>query len=236
MRTLVVIPTYNESENVAELITEVFKLQISALNILVVDDNSPDGTADKVLDLAGTYVDQLYLLKRPGKLGLGTAYLEGFRWGLERGYDVFVEMDADFSHNPKYLPDLLDEINNHDFVVASRYVKDGGVTNWGLLRRFISRFGSFYARKILGIPVRDMTGGFNLWRSEVLETIGLENVRSNGYAFQVELKYRAWQKGFRFKESPIVFVDRDKGKSKMSKKIVLEAMWMVWRLRMRTVA
>lgn len=234
MKTLIIIPTYNEIENIHEILAAVFGLSdLNDAHILIVDDNSPDKTGPAVQKLIDEkkYGCRLHLMERTGKLGLGTAYIAGFQWGLVEGYDALVEMDADFSHNPKYLAPILKELDGVDFMVGSRYVKGGGVENWGLLRQFISRFGSFYARTILGIPMRDLTGGFNFWKRKVLETIGLDRVQSNGYAFQVELKYRAWRNGFSFKEYPIIFADRYKGASKMSQKIVLEAMYRVWKIR-----
>lgn len=234
MKTLIVIPTYNEIENIESLVHHIFSLSLPVNpHILVVDDNSPDGTAQAIKELMGQKEcrETLHLLERPGKLGLGTAYIEGFKWGMEREYDVLIEMDADFSHNPEYLPHLITQLKESDFIIASRYVKGGGVRHWGLLRKAISRFGSLYAKLILSVPMNDLTGGYNLWRSEVLEKIGLDNIQSNGYAFQVELKYKAWKNGFSYKEYPIIFVDRNKGKSKMSKSIVFEAMYRVWKIR-----
>lgn len=234
MKILIIIPTYNEIDNIRDLVKEVTAISTPhEVNILVVDDNSPDNTANAVNEMMAdsAYSGSLHMLEREGKLGLGTAYIAGFKWGIENGFDVLVEMDADFSHNPDYLAPLIREVENKDFVVASRYVEGGGVKDWGLLRQFISRFGSIYARTILGVPMRDLTGGFNLWKKEVLETIGLETIQSNGYAFQVELKYRAWKNGFSFKEFPIIFVDRCKGSSKMSQGIVFEAMYRVWKIR-----
>lgn len=234
MKTLIIIPTYNEIENIYELLDTVFGYsELASAHILIVDDNSPDQTGQAVQKLINEkkYENRLHLLERDGKLGLGTAYITGFKWGLEQGFDVLIEMDADFSHNPDYLAPILKELESVDFMVGSRYVEGGGVENWGLLRQFISRFGSFYARTILGMPMRDLTGGFNFWKREVLETIGLDRIQSNGYAFQVELKYRAWRKGFTFREYPIIFADRCKGASKMSQKIVIEAMYRVWKIR-----
>lgn len=234
MQSLIIIPTYNEIENIEEILSVVLGMnELSNVNVLIVDDNSPDKTGDRVQGLIDNnlYSGRLHLIRRSGKLGLGTAYITGFQWGLERGYEVLVEMDADFSHNPKYLVPIFKQLEDYDFIVGSRYVDGGGVENWGILRQFISRFGSFYARTILGIPMRDLTGGFNFWKRHVLEEIGLERVQSSGYAFQVELKYRAWRKKFSFKEFPIVFADRCKGASKMSQKIVFEAMYRVWKIR-----
>ena len=204
------------------------------IHVLVVDDNSPDGTGQLVAEWAEApqYEGRLFLLRRAGKLGLGTAYIAGFRWALARSYRRILEMDADFSHNPRYLPDLLAAAEEADLVLGSRYVPGGGVKNWGFWRRFLSRGGSLYARVLLGLPYQDLTGGFKCFRREVLETLDLGAVRSNGYSFQIELTYRAHCKGFKIKEVPIVFEDREVGKSKMSKHIFLEAVLMVWKLRM----
>ena len=229
---LIIIPTYNESENVEKLLDLISRTDPAA-HVLIVDDNSPDRTYEIVERLMQTsYPGRLFLLKRAGKLGLGTAYLAGFKWALARDYDYIFEMDADFSHDPKYLPDFLAAIQTPDLVLGSRYVPGGGVKNWGLLRKFISRGGSLYARTILGLSLRDLTGGFKCFRREVLEAIDLDSIKSNGYSFQIEMTYRACCKGFRIFETPIVFEDRTAGKSKMSRKIFLEAVLMVWKLRL----
>ena len=229
---LIIIPTYNESENVEKLLDLISRTDPAA-HVLIVDDNSPDRTYEIVERLMQTsYPGRLFLLKRAGKLGLGTAYLAGFKWALARDYDYIFEMDADFSHDPKYLPDFLAAIQTHDLVLGSRYVPGGGVKNWGLVRKFISRGGSLYARTILGLSLRDLTGGFKCFRREVLEAIDLDSIKSNGYSFQIEMTYRACCKGFRIFETPIVFEDRTAGKSKMSRKIFLEAVLMVWKLRL----
>lgn len=228
---LVIIPTYNERDNLEELLAQVYRA-VADMHVLIVDDNSPDGTANLVEELmAGRYSGQLFLFKRPGKLGLGTAYIAGFKWALQRSYQYIFEMDADFSHNPKYLADFLTTIETCDVVLGSRYIPGGGVTNWGLIRRFISKGGSLYSRMILGLPFRDLTGGFKCFRREVLETLDLEGIKSNGYSFQIEMTYRAYLKGFRIKEVPIVFEERAAGKSKMSRKIFAEALLMIWKLR-----
>jgi len=228
---LIVIPTYNERDNIEELLESIAQIEPTA-HLLIVDDNSPDQTSEVVENLIkSTYTDRLFLIKRAGKMGLGTAYLDGFKWALTRDYDYIFEMDADLSHNPKYLPDFLAAIQTHDVVVGSRYVPGGGVKNWGVIRKFISRGGSLYARTILGIPLRDLTSGFKCFRSEVLRAIDLDGIKSNGYSFQIEMTYRAKCKGFRVVETPIVFEDRTVGKSKMSRKIFLEAVLMVWKLR-----
>ena len=231
-KTLIIIPTYNEKENIADLIPQIFET-LPEVHILVVDDNSPDGTGDIVASLIGAeYPDRLHVLRRAGKLGLGTAYIAGFKWALARDYALIFEMDADFSHDPKYLPDFIKMAATNDLVLGSRYVPGGGVRNWGVIRQFISRGGSFYARTILGLSIRDLTGGFKCFRREVLEKIGLDSIKSNGYSFQIEMTYRAARKGYRIGETPIVFEDRTAGKSKMSRKIFLEAITMVWRLRL----
>jgi len=229
---LIIIPTYNERENIEELLHQITQTDPAA-HILIVDDNSPDRTYEMVEGLIREkYPDRLFLLKRAGKLGLGTAYIAGFQWALAREYDYVFEMDADFSHDPKYLPDFLAAVQTNDLVLGSRYVPGGGVKNWGVLRKMISRGGSLYARTILGLPLRDLTGGFKCFRREVLEAIDLDGIKSNGYSFQIEMTYRASRKGFRIAETPIVFEDRTAGKSKMSRKIFLEAILMVWRLRL----
>ena len=229
---LIIIPTYNESDNIEKLLDLISRTDPAA-HVLIVDDNSPDRTYEIVERLMQTsYPGRLFLLKRAGKLGLGTAYIAGFKWALARDYDYIFEMDADFSHDPKYLPAFLTAIEKHDLVLGSRYVPGGGVKNWGLLRKIISRGGSLYARTILGLTLRDLTGGFKCFRRQVLESIDLDAVKSNGYSFQIEMTYRARCKGFRICETPIVFEDRTAGKSKMSRKIFLEAVLMVWKLRM----
>lgn len=229
MKTLVIVPTYNERENISALIEALMNLQ-QGYHVLVVDDNSPDGTAEIVKELSKKYPD-VHLLLRAGKEGLGRAYIAGFKWGLERGYEALVEMDADFSHRPQDLGPLVEKLKDHDFGVGSRYVPGGRTVNWGLMRKIISRGGSLYSRIILGFQLNDWTGGFNAWRREVLEGIDLDTVKSNGYSFQIELKYKALKKGFRGAESPIVFEDRRVGQSKMSFKIVIEAFYRVWLLR-----
>jgi len=232
MKTLIIIPTYNERKNIGMLLPEIYKVN-SEVDILVVDDNSPDKTYQLVEELMdSTYKGKLFLLKRAGKLGLGTAYIAGFKWALERGYDYIFEMDADFSHNPIYINDFLREIKNHDLVLGSRYVPGGGVKNWDLFRKIISRGGSLYSKMILGLPFNDLTGGYKCFKREVLEKINLNDIKSNGYSFQIEMTYRAYLKGFKIKETPIIFEDRTVGKSKMSRKIFLEAVLMVIRLRM----
>lgn len=227
-KALVIIPTYNEQENVRRIVSATLA-QSAAVDVLIVDDGSPDGTGDIVAEMAKTEL-RLHLLRRAGKMGLGTAYIAGFKWGLERGYEYLMEMDADFSHDPKEIPIFLLAIAQADVVLGSRY-KDGvRVVNWPLSRLVLSKGASLYVRFITGLPVMDPTGGFKCFRRRVLESMQLDKVRSNGYAFQIEMTYEAWLKGFRVVEIPITFTDRYAGKSKMSGKIVREALWMVWAL------
>jgi dolichol-phosphate mannosyltransferase len=229
-RCLIIIPTYNERNNLAQLAATIYRQ--GPFHLLIVDDNSPDGTGQLADELAAQYAGRFHVLHRAGKLGLGTAYIEGFRWGLAHGYDLLFEMDADFSHDPRHLPQFLAAIHKGaDLVLGSRYIAGGGTRNWSLLRRFISRGGSLYAQVILGLPLRDLTSGFKCFRRRVLETLDLDRIRSNGYGFQIEVTYRAYRRGFRIVETPIIFVDRRVGKSKMSRKIVYEAIFMVWQLR-----
>lgn len=232
-RGIIVIPTYNEIENIEVILEKVFSLELG-VDILIVDDNSPDKTYVKVQELIDTdlYKGQLHLVIRQNKEGLGKAYIEGFKWCLARDYAFIIEMDADLSHDPKYLPSFIENIKEYDLVIGSRYVKGGGVVNWSLLRKFISFGGSTYARTILGISIKDVTGGFKCFRREVLEAIDLDNIMSAGYAFQIEMNYRTILKGFKVKEVPIIFEDRVAGKSKMSKKIFIEALLNVVTLRL----
>jgi dolichol-phosphate mannosyltransferase len=229
-RALVIVPTYNERENIARIIEAVLH-QDPRLSILVVDDGSPDGTGGLVDGIAATN-GRVFALHRAKKLGLGTAYLAGFKWALERDFAYIFEMDADFSHDPNHLPEFLRAIATADLVLGSRY-RDGRVTvvNWPMSRLMLSYCANIYARLVTGLKLWDGTGGFKCFRRRVLETINLDDVRSNGYAFQIEVSFRAWKKGFTIAEIPIVFTDRTEGQSKMSKRIVREAIWMVWRLR-----
>jgi dolichol-phosphate mannosyltransferase len=233
-RVLVIVPTYNERENIGRLIETVLA-QDGRLEVLVVDDGSPDGTGEIVDEIiAGN--GRVHILRRASKLGLGTAYIAGFRWAIERGYDLILEMDADFSHDPAHLPQFLRASEAADVVLGSRY--QGGkvtVVNWPIARLILSYFANVYARMVTGLPVWDGTGGFKAFRRKVLEAIDLNSVRSNGYAFQIEMSFRAWKRGFRIVEIPIVFVDRTEGTSKMSGSIVREAIWMVWRLRLLAI-
>ena len=229
-RGLVIIPTYNECDNLPRIVPLVLEKD-ERLDVLVIDDGSPDGTGD-IADRLAAENPRVHVLHRSGKLGLGTAYIAGFRWGIERGYDWLFEMDADFSHDPAHLPQFITELANHDVVLGSRYL-DGRVTvvNWPIGRLLLSYFANVYARKVTGLPVADATGGFKAFRRPVLEAIALDRVESNGYSFQIEMSMRAWRRGFRIGEIPIVFVDRTLGESKMSKKIIREAVWKVWKLR-----
>ena len=230
-RALVIVPTYNERDNLPRIVPLILG-QGEAFHVLVVDDNSPDGTGRLADELAAAS-DRVHVLHRPGKLGLGAAYVAGLRRGLEEGFDILIEMDADLSHPPDKLPALASALDDVDVAVGSRYV--GGritVVNWPMSRLLISLFGSWYARVITRLPVNDATGGFNAFRRQVIESVGLEKIESNGYSFQIELKLRAWRAGFTLCEVPIVFTERDSGESKMSKSIILEAVWRVWKLRL----
>jgi dolichol-phosphate mannosyltransferase len=228
----VVLPTYNEAENLERLVGEVRERLPESRRVLIVDDNSPDGTGEIADRLAAEHED-VAVLHRERKQGLGPAYLAGFRQALDGGAELVIEMDADFSHDPAYLPQLLRAAGDADLVLGSRYVPGGGVTEWGKVRRFISKRGSGYARRVLGVGIRDLTGGFKCFRREVLEAIDLDSITSRGYAFQVETTFRALRAGFRVVEVPIVFRDRREGNSKMSKAIVAEAIWRVPALRMK---
>ncbi|HTK42809.1 MAG TPA: polyprenol monophosphomannose synthase [Gemmatimonadales bacterium] len=232
-RMLVVVPTYNERANI-QLIVPAVLAQHPALELLVVDDNSPDGTGD-IADQLAAADSRVHVLHRPGKQGLGKAYIAGFRWALERGYDLIFEMDADFSHDPRFLPELIEAVQDADLVIGSRYKTGVNVINWPISRLMLSLGANQYARWVTGLPLTDSTGGFKCFRRQVLEAIPLDRVRSNGYAFQIEMSFLAWKRRFRLKEVPIVFTDRVEGQSKMSKKIVREAIWMVWWLRIRSL-
>jgi dolichol-phosphate mannosyltransferase len=229
MKKLVIIPTYNEKDNIVNIVPAVLAVDPN-IEVLVVDDNSPDGTGQLVQQMMQTE-SRLHHLHREQKQGLGKAYISGFKWGLDKGFDAICEMDADFSHRPEDLKLLLAEIEQQDFAVGSRYVPGGSTVNWGLIRKIISRGGSLYARIILGYSLNDWTGGFNIWRKNVLQAMNLDTVKSEGYSFQIELKYRALKNNFRGKEVPIVFEDRRIGQSKMSLRIVIEAFYKVWMIR-----
>jgi len=228
-KALVIIPTYDELENLPKLLPEVLSKD-DIIDVLIVDDSSPDGTADWVKKEAEKD-SRINLIKREKKMGLGTAYIAGFKYALENNYDYIFEMDADFSHDPKEIPYFLKEIKNYDLVLGSRYKEGVNVVNWPMRRLLLSLFANMYSRVITGLPVRDATSGFKCFRKEVLQAIDLDEIKSNGYAFQIEVTFKAWKKGFKIKELSIVFTDRLKGTSKMSKKIVREAMFMVWKLR-----
>ena len=232
-RLLVVVPTYNERVNLPLVVPAILH-QDPGLEVLVVDDNSPDGTGQLADELAAS-TQRVHVLHRPSKSGLGKAYLAGFQWALERKYDLIFEMDADFSHDPKFLGDFVRAISDADLVVGSRYRTGVNVINWPISRLLLSIGANQYARWITGLPLADSTGGFKCFRREVLESIDFEKVRSNGYSFQIEMSFRAWKKGFRLKEIPIVFTDRVEGQSKMNKRIMREAIWMVWWLRLQAM-
>lgn len=230
MKALIVMPTYNERENITPIVEEILR-SAPQVDILIVDDHSPDGTGE-IADALHERLPNIAVLHRTGKLGLGTAYVAGFRYALEHGYDLVFEMDADFSHDPRYLPTFLAEAEQADLVIGSRYVPGGGTPNWSLLRRFISGGGNLFARMVLGLPIKDATAGYRCYRREVLEALDLEGITSQGYAFQVELAYQALNQGFRVREVPIIFIDRRVGKSKMSRKIFIEGFVYVLRARL----
>lgn len=231
MKSLIIIPTYNEGENIENLLKKIFEI-LPSTNVLIVDDNSPDGTASLVQKLMEN--DQrVFLIQRPGKLGLGTAYITGFKFALERGYEAIFEMDGDFSHNPEDLPRFLEALENADLVIGSRYLTGVNVINWPLQRLFLSYFANVYTRVITGMPIRDATGGFKCFRAEALRQINLDSVKSNGYGFQIEMNFLFWAKGFCVVEIPIIFTDRRNGVSKMNKKIIFEAIFLVWKLKFK---
>ncbi len=242
-RALIIIPTYNEIDNVENIVRAVLEQEKNTpevqLSVLIVDDNSPDGTASVVKRLQEDPIfgpERIHLLSRPGKLGLGTAYVEGFRYGLSHTFDYIFEMDADFSHDPEEIPNFLREIKLYDVVLGSRYITGANVANWPLRRLLLSYYANKYARIVTGLKVYDTTGGFKCFRREVLAAIDLNSIHSNGYAFQIEMNFRAWRKKFRIKEIPIVFVDRRAGTSKMNKSIVREAVLLVWKLKLKTIS
>ncbi|MEZ4461013.1 MAG: polyprenol monophosphomannose synthase [bacterium] len=230
--TVICVPTYNEAENIQAIIPAIFAVA-PTVHVLVIDDGSPDGTGATADEMAAND-DRIHVLHRTEKAGLGPAYLAGFRWALERDYDKILEMDADFSHQPRYVPTLISGLDTYDVVVGSRYVKGGGTQNWGALRRLISKGGGTYARTILGIPVQDLTAGFVAWRADVLRKLDLDGIGASGYVFQIEMKYRAYQRGFTIHEVPITFPDREVGVSKMTPKIALEAVVRVWEIKLRS--
>lgn len=232
-RALIIFPTYNEKENI-ELITAAVLAKSDIVHVLIVDDNSPDGTG-RIADLLAAQNPRVFASHRASKAGLGTAYIHGFKWAIEKGFDYIFEMDADFSHDPDYIPDFLEAIKNSDLIIGSRYISGVNVINWPMSRLLLSYYANVYSRIVTGLPVRDATGGFKCFRREVLQAIDLNRVKSNGYTFQIEMNMRAWVRKFRIREIPIVFVDRRRGTSKMSKKIVREAIWMVWWLRLASM-
>lgn len=232
---LVIVPTYNESNNIERLIDKVMSLDET--HLLIIDDGSPDGTADLVETKRTEYTDRLFLIERSGKLGLGTAYVRGFNYALEHGYTYICEMDADFSHDPEDLPRLVEEVKTGraDVAIGSRYADGISIVNWPLSRLILSYSANLYARFITGLPIFDTTAGFKCIHRNVLETMSVENIRSNGYAFQIELHFRAWKAGFSLKEVTIIFRERQEGVSKMSKSIVWEAIWRVWTLKIQSI-
>lgn len=228
-KTLIIIPTYNELKNIQKLISQL-RSEYPAIDILIVDDNSPDGTGKLVNELSASD-SQIKLIEREGKLGLGTAYVRGFKYAIENNYELVIQMDADFSHDPKEIKQFLKHIKENDVVIGSRYIKGVNVVNWPMSRLLLSYFANIYTKVITGMPICDATGGYKCWRIEVLQAINLDKITSNGYSFQIEMNFKAWKKGFKLKEISITFVDRTDGSSKMSKKIVHEAIFMVWKLR-----
>ncbi len=233
MRTIICIPTYNESENIIRMIDAVHGV-VPEAHVLVIDDGSPDGTARLVRDRMSTDI-RVHIIERAGKMGLGTAYCAGFAYALENDFELILEMDADFSHDPKDTRRLLDAVEGCDLVIGSRYIQGVNVINWPMSRLLLSWFANLYTRVITGMPVADATGGFKCFRAQVLRGIDLTKIRSNGYAFQIEMNYKAWRRGARIKEIPIVFTDRVSGVSKMSKNIVYEAAFLVWKLKLSTI-
>jgi len=229
MKSIVVIPTYNEIDNIKNIIYAVLEA-VPSINVLIVDDNSPDGTAAAVDEMKKQDA-RIHLLKRPGKMGLGTAYCDGFTYCLEQNFDIICQMDADFSHDPKDLPRLIAETKDNDLVIGSRYISGVNVVNWPLSRLILSYGASIYSRIITGLKIKDTTGGFKCFRAEMLQKIDLKKIRSNGYGFQIEMNYKTWKKGGRIKEVSIIFIDRRSGVSKMNKSIIWEAVFLVWKLR-----
>lgn len=232
-RALIIFPTYNERDNIEKIVHAVLPLD-PRIHVLIVDDSSPDGTGE-IADRLASQVNNLFVLHREKKDGLGKAYIAGFKWAVEKEFDFIFEMDADFSHGPEYIKDFLKEIQTHDLVIGSRYISGVNVINWPMARLLLSYYANVYTRVVTGLPLRDATGGFKCFRRKVLEAIDLDRVRSTGYAFQIEMSMRAWKKGFKLKEIPIIFFDRVAGQSKMSRKIMWEAIWMVWALRFKAI-
>ncbi len=232
-RALIIFPTYNERENIEKIVHAVLPLD-PRINVLVVDDNSPDGTGE-IVDKLAAQESKVHVLHREKKEGLGRAYLAGFKWALAEGYDFIFEMDADFSHGPEYIKDFLREIQQNDLVIGSRYITGVNVINWPMSRLLLSYSANVYTRIVTGLPLRDATGGFKCFRRKVLESLDLDAIGSNGYSFQIEVSMRVWKKGFKIKEIPIIFYDRTAGQSKMSRRIIREAIWMVWWLRLKSL-
>jgi dolichol-phosphate mannosyltransferase len=230
MKILIVIPTYNEKENIQALVPMI-KKELPRADILVVDDNSPDRTGVMVKTLARANKN-VKLIERKAKMGLGTAYVEGFKYALKNKYDLIFEMDADFSHDPKYLKQFVEETQSNDLVIGSRYLNGTSVVNWPIRRLMLSKFANFYAHVITGMPFKDLTSGFKCYKREVLEAVDLNGIHPDGYAFQIEMHYKAWKKGFRIKEIPIIFLDRHAGSSKMSRRVISEAALIVWKLKL----
>lgn len=233
MNILVVSPTYNECDNIIDLLDQIWTVNPD-YHILIIDDNSPDGTADLVkqrMEKNGS----LFLIERPGKMGLGTAYCTGFEWALENGYDIIVEMDADLSHNPQDIPRMVEALNDSDVIIGSRYINGVNVVNWPMRRLLLSFMANRYARYVIGFPILDATAGFKCFKRKVLESIDLSTIKSEGYSFQIEMNFNSWMKGFHIQEIPIIFVDRTVGKSKMTRKIIYEAAWMVIKLRLKKI-
>ena len=233
MKTLIISPTYNEKENILELLRQIWQVN-PEYDILIIDDNSPDGTGDIVKNKIKEN-SNLHIIEREGKLGLGTAYCTGFKWALENNYDKIVQMDADLSHNPEDIPRLLEESNSFDVIIGSRYVNGVNVVNWPMRRLLLSYFANLYAKIIIGLPIIDATGGFKCFNSKVLRAIDLTKIKSEGYSFQIEMNTKSKQNGFSLKEIPIIFVDRTVGKSKMTKKIIYEAAWVVLKMRLQSI-
>ena len=231
MESLVIIPTYNEKDNIKTVIEKIDNLNIE-LDVLIIDDNSPDGTGDIIKKLQKTH-ENVHLIERPGKMGLGTAYVKGFRWALDKGYEYILEMDADLSHNPEDVPRLIEACRQgSDLAIGSRYCDGVNVVNWPIKRLLLSYCANLYTRIITRMPVKDATAGFKCFKRKVLESVDLDRIKSSGYSFQIEMNFRAWKKGFSLKEVSIIFVERTEGHSKMSKTIVWEAVFMVWKLNL----
>jgi dolichol-phosphate mannosyltransferase len=231
VKSIIIIPTYDELNNIQKLVPELLELY-EDLDILVVDDNSPDGTGDYIREL-GITNQRVKLIEREGKLGLGTAYVAGYRYMLENGYDVAFQMDADYSHDPREIANFKKYLDDYDLIIGSRYIQGVNVINWPMRRLLLSYFANYYTKIITGLPLKDSTGGFKCFKRKVLEAIDLDQIKSNGYSFQIEMNYKAWIKGFKLKEVSIIFMDRVAGTSKMSKQIVREAIFRVWKLRFR---